>query len=358
MGGVFFFFFLFLTSFSFSLFYIYSSLGSGRWDYLVHYFYGYKRKGKPPPAFCSHTMYKKKKLHTEDCLDQLFSESSHFIAFSLIQVSASTSSCQDGDFHFPSSHIYRQLINPIHHLHNLKIPLRGLGVDNVDKGRLQRGTANKESINVLLLGQLVAVLLADTATVDDACRLGSLLADLLGQPLADSSVNLLCLLRRGHLARTNGPDGLVRNHNLAPVLDLLGHGTELVRDDLDRLAGLTLLERLAAAQNHAEATIECGLGLARHESVGFLQNHTTLAVAEQSPRDVAVLELSHRDFTSKGTVGAVKDVLRRNLDAWAEVLPGEKEVEEWWGNDDLCCCYNCQLSCQDEQGEWKGGVVN
>jgi hypothetical protein len=44
------------------------------------------------------------------------------------------------------------------------------------------------------------------------------------------------------------PDGLVGNDNLAPVLDLVGNSLELLGDDLDGGAGLTLLKALTAAQ--------------------------------------------------------------------------------------------------------------
>lgn len=73
-------------------------------------------------------------------------------------------------------------------------------------GWLQAGTANQESVNVGLLSELTAVLLADTATVDDPSVLGDLGRDLLSEPLADGGVNLLGLLGRGDLAGTDGPE--------------------------------------------------------------------------------------------------------------------------------------------------------
>lgn len=81
----------------------------------------------------------------------------------------------------------------------------GVGVDDVDERRLQRSTANKETVNVGLLGELAAVLLVDGATVQDTGLLGSLGRDLLLQPLADGSVDLLGLLSGGDLAGTDGP---------------------------------------------------------------------------------------------------------------------------------------------------------
>jgi hypothetical protein len=214
--------------------------------------------------------------------------------------------------------------------------LRRLGVDNVNKGGLQAGTANEETVNVLLLGELVAVLLADTATVDDSGVVRSGLADLLGEVFADGGVHLLGLLGAGDLAGANGPDGLVGNDDLAPVLDLLGDGAELVGDDLDGLVGLSLLEGLANAENNAEAVVEGGLGLGSDEVVGLLEDDTTLRVTGQGPGDVGLLELAGRDLTGEGTVGLVEDVLGSDLETGAEVLTGEEKVEGRRGDDDLC----------------------
>ena len=45
----------------------------------------------------------------------------------------------------------------------------------------------------------------------------------------------------------NAPDGLVSNDNLAPVLDLVRNSLELLGNNADGLARLTLLQALAAA---------------------------------------------------------------------------------------------------------------
>ena len=80
-----------------------------------------------------------------------------------------------------------------------------VGVDNVDERRLQRGTTDEETVNVGLLGEVAAVLLVDTAAVQDTGLLSSLGRDLLLQPLADGGVDLLSLLSGGDLAGTDSP---------------------------------------------------------------------------------------------------------------------------------------------------------
>lgn len=210
-----------------------------------------------------------------------------------------------------------------------------LSVDDIHKRRLQARASNKEAVNILLLGQLPAVLLTDRSAIDDARLLGRLAADLLGQPHADGGVHLLRLLRAGDLAGANGPDGLVGNDDLAPVRYLLGDGAELGRDDVDGLLGLALLERLAAAEDDADAAVQGRLGLAADEAVRLLQDDAALAVAQQRPGDVGVLELADGDFAREGAVGLVEDVLRGDFEAWAQVLASQEEVEGRGCEDDF-----------------------
>lgn len=203
-------------------------------------------------------------------------------------------------------------------------------------GRLQTRATNQETINIGLLAQLDAVLLADTSTIDDSGLLRRLSANLLLQPVANGSVDLLCLLGAGNLAGTDSPDWLVGNDNLAPVLDLVGDSAELRGNDLDGLVGLALLERLTTAQNNTESTVKRGLGLGGNEGVVFLENYAALGVTEEGPGDVAVLELVDGDLTGEGTVGLVEDVLSGDLEAWVKVLAGEEKVEGWRGDNNLC----------------------
>jgi hypothetical protein len=80
-----------------------------------------------------------------------------------------------------------------------------VAVNDVDKRGLQTSTADKETIDISLLRQLLAVLLRNTAAVQDARLLGSLVRDFLLEPLAQGLVNFLCLLRGRDLAGADGP---------------------------------------------------------------------------------------------------------------------------------------------------------
>ena len=58
-------------------------------------------------------------------------------------------------------------------------------------------------------------------------------------------------------------------------------------------------------------------------------------MSEDSPGDIAVLQLRHADLTGEGAVGLVEDVLGGDFDAGAEVFAREEEVEGGRGDDDF-----------------------
>ena len=202
--------------------------------------------------------------------------------------------------------------------------------------RLQAGTANKETVNVLLLGEVLAVLSVDAAAVQDPGLVGDLVTNVGHEPLADGSVNLLGLLDGGDLAGADGPDGLVGDDDVLPVANLGGDSSKLALDHLDSLARLALLERLAAAPDDADATLGSNLSLVGDDLVRLPEDGPALRVAEDGPVDATVLELGDADLAGEGAVGLVKDVLGGNLDARLEVLAHEEEVESRRSDHHLC----------------------
>jgi hypothetical protein len=152
-------------------------------------------------------------------------------------------------------------------------------------------------------------------------------------------MNILGLLVRSNLARTDSPDRLVRNDDVLPPLlaiELLLEGLELLGDDFQGLVALALLEGLAAAPDDGDAAVGGDLGLVGDDLVRLAQDGPALRVAEDGPGDVAVLELGDRDLAREGAVGLVEDVLGRDFETGAEVLADEEEVDGRGGDDDLC----------------------
>ena len=95
------------------------------------------------------------------------------------------------------------------------------------------------------------------------------------------------------LAGANGPDGFIGNDDFRPAIlaDDLVHSSKLLGHNIDGGALLSLLQRLAAAQNDTDATIKGDLGLACNKVVSLLEDGATLAVTQDSPGNVAVLQL-------------------------------------------------------------------
>lgn len=65
------------------------------------------------------------------------------------------------------------------------------------------------------------------------------------------------------------------------------------------------------------------------------ENGTPLAVPEHGPCNVGIDELRDANLARKGAVWLVEDVLRRHLDALAQVLARQEQVEGRGGDDDL-----------------------
>jgi hypothetical protein len=69
--------------------------------------------------------------------------------------------------------------------------------------------------------------------------------------------------------------------------------------------------------------------------VSLLEDNTTLAVSDNSPVNLSILELLNADFTGESTVGLVEDVLGGNANLGVGSLAGKEEVEGRGGDDDL-----------------------
>lgn len=148
-------------------------------------------------------------------------------------------------------------------------------------------------------------------------------------------MDLLSLLSGGNLASANGPDGLIGDDDLRPVGDLGLESGELLADDIDGLAGLTLLQGLSAAPDHTDAVLGGVLGFEGNNLVALTEDGAALGVAQDGPVDAAVLELGDGDFAGESAIGFVVDVLGGNFEALAEVLADEEEMQVGRRDDDL-----------------------
>ena len=258
-------------------------------------------------------------------------------------------------------------------------------IDNVNERRLQARAAHEEAINILLLAQIRAVLLAHAASVYDPGVLFGRLGEL-AQPFSDGGVHLLRLLCRRDLASADGPtvvsvivplfprymestgsrrgeqdlspedspDRLVCNHNLAPIRNLVGNSLQLMCDDADGLVLLALLRFdqlpsrrhtllsltssvspqqsitlrppsiaafvLLATNYHSLVSCTQGPVTPTAYLIRLVQKLSPLAVTEDGPCDVTVLQLRCADLACVCAVGLVEDVLGRDFDAGPQVF--------------------------------------
>jgi hypothetical protein len=78
-----------------------------------------------------------------------------------------------------------------------------------------------------------------------------------------------------------------------------------------------------------------GRGIGYTYLISLLQNHTALAVADDSPVNLVITELLNADLSSESTVGLVVDVLGSNTDLGVGELAGQSEVDGGGRDDDL-----------------------
>jgi len=209
--------------------------------------------------------------------------------------------------------------------------------DDVGELGLERGAADEEAVDVGALGQLAAVLGVDGAAVLDAGLVGDLLAHALLEPLSQLGVDLLGLGRGSDDARADGPNGLVGDDDVGPLLfseDGL-EGAELSAGDVLDLAGVALFERLADAEDHAEPVFDSALRLLSADLVS-LAHGPALGVADNDVLQPEVDKHLGRDLARVGALAVDVAVLARDADVGPrELVVDELQVEGGRGHEDL-----------------------
>lgn len=69
--------------------------------------------------------------------------------------------------------------------------------------------------------------------------------------------------------------------------------------------------------------------------ISLLEDHSALAVADDSPVNLGIAELLNADLSGESTVGLVVDVLGGNTDLGVGKLAGQSEVDGGGRDDDL-----------------------
>jgi len=87
----------------------------------------------------------------------------------------------------------------------------------------------------------------------------------------------------GCLAGTNGPDGLISDNDVGPILDGGLHSIKLLLEDVICLIGFPLLKSLTDAQNDLETSGLGALNLLRNGLISLIEELSTLGVANEGP---------------------------------------------------------------------------
>mmetsp|Transcript_21021 Transcript_21021/g.48024 ORF Transcript_21021/g.48024 Transcript_21021/m.48024 type:complete len:324 (-) Transcript_21021:122-1093(-) len=212
------------------------------------------------------------------------------------------------------------------------------GVDDGGEGiALERCAANQEAVDVWLLAELRTVFVIHGATVLDAHGVAHLLGDVVLEPLPEVGVNLFGLIRRGHLAGADGPDGLVGKDDLLPVRlgERRREGLHLLVQDVEGGACLARLQLLADAGEGAQAVFDGKLGLVSDRLARLAAILAALAVPQDNPLDAHVREHLARDLAGPGARVLVPEVLRGHRVVAAQLALHLREVDKWRRTDDL-----------------------
>mmetsp|Transcript_24892 Transcript_24892/g.73599 ORF Transcript_24892/g.73599 Transcript_24892/m.73599 type:complete len:351 (+) Transcript_24892:107-1159(+) len=218
--------------------------------------------------------------------------------------------------------------------------------DNVlERAGLERRAADEETVNVRLRAQVGAVVGAHRASVLDARVCGHIGRHRYRQEATDAGVHGLRVLLGRALPCADRPHGLVRDHNLAPLLhgQHVGDRLELRLAHVECGPGLPLLQRLADARHHVEALRDSILdllgdqlvGLIAHQTITRLWRGTALAVAQDDPLDAQVNQLVRCHLAGERACATKVAVLRRDLDLGVEAGLDSRQVKERRRNDDL-----------------------
>mmetsp|Transcript_1558 Transcript_1558/g.4757 ORF Transcript_1558/g.4757 Transcript_1558/m.4757 type:complete len:248 (-) Transcript_1558:183-926(-) len=186
--------------------------------------------------------------------------------------------------------------------------------DDLRETWLARGSSDQETIHVGQLTQGLAIGRVDGATVENPDRICHLAAANIPYDSPDLEVSFLCLQGCGDNACADGPDRLVGDDHLAPVLDLGDDGVHHPLVHRVRLALLALLQELADAEDHGELRRLRHLDLHRAGLVVLPVLGPALGVADDGPVDADVLELPGADLACERALCGLGDVLSADCD--------------------------------------------
>src|SRR5437763_154007 len=173
---------------------------------------------------------------------------------------------------------------------------------------LERCATNQHTVQLVFGEQLADVFQIDRAAVEDHEGRGG--DGVVGQPSANRPVDFGGVLWRRIASGTDRPDGLVGDGDPRLAVAFPERRLELPRDDLQRVARLTLLEGLADAEDRLQVRGERGGDLLARRFVRFTKDMTPFRVADERQSCSGLFGERAGDGAGEGAFGLPVDVLR------------------------------------------------
>src|SRR5690606_8354792 len=188
-----------------------------------------------------------------------------------------------------------------------------------EAGRVEAGSPDQRPVDLGLLHEAADVLRLDAAAVLDphpGCRLA---AEPAGDLLPDQPGDAVGFAAGGGLAGSDGPDGLVGDHQLAGIVELqpLDDGPDLPAHHLLRLAAPALVQGLADAGDDADPFRQGRLGLPADVLVGLVEVGPPLRMPDDDVVAAQVFQHHRRDLAGVRPLVRPEDVLGAQLDPGA-----------------------------------------
>ena len=117
-----------------------------------------------------------------------------------------------------------------------------LSVNGEEVVRLQACAPDKTAIYILYFKDFSSVTRLHAATIEQRDLVCAVRAESLGKTCANSGMDLVDLVRRGHFACADGPDWLIRDHDLLGLRALWNGAVNLAGHEVQRLTGLALVQ--------------------------------------------------------------------------------------------------------------------
>ena len=173
--------------------------------------------------------------------------------------------------------------------------------------------------------------------VDDSDRLSNIISDIPFDPASQTLVDLLRLLRRRCLPRTDRPHRLVGNDDASPVLipDVFLDRRQLPVADFVRRARLLFGQLLADAHDRVQAGRQRVGHLLAGQLVALAEEGPPLRMTDEDPAAAEVLDHHRTDLAGVRAVLNAETVLRGDANSLVQPVSDVLEVAERRTDDDL-----------------------